>query len=48
MMLERTMLAYVAAYGFVVGIVLGALALVMTLHLTNARWAAAISRCSCA
>ncbi len=42
MTLERLLLAYVAAYGFVVGLVLGALTLVMTFHVTGARWPAVI------
>lgn len=42
MTIDRLLLGWVAAYGFVTGIVLGALVLVMTFHVTHARWAAVV------
>lgn len=42
MTLDRLLVAYVAAYGLVVGIVLGALVIVMTFHVTRARWPAVL------
>lgn len=42
MTIERLLLAWVAAYGFLAGILLGALVLVMTFHVTHARWPAVL------